>query len=351
MITIFTPSFADEANTNAQNLTVKEVVSRLPPDRFRVLMLGDGPPDPRIAARPNTIILRSSRRGNTVRWLSRILLSSIHIYFFPREGPLDKFFLSLRHTLRLPISLVTYIVMALDGFEPSPIMQRSIREADSVVGNSRYVSQTIADKFGRSAAATIYDGMNRELFHPPAELRRTASKLTVLYAGSLQARKKVNVVIREAAKWPEVEFRIAGKGEEESSCRSLITELGCRNVNFLGHVSQLQLAQEMRNADVFLFPSVLEGHPQVLGQAASCGLPVVAMDNYRPDYVINGETGYLVKSENEISEKLALLLSDRDLRHGMSAKAIRHAAQFNWDAITRDWEKVFEETLRRRESK
>jgi len=35
MLTVFTPSFADEANTNAQNLTAKEVISRLPADRFQ----------------------------------------------------------------------------------------------------------------------------------------------------------------------------------------------------------------------------------------------------------------------------------------------------------------------------
>jgi len=40
MLTVFTPSFADEANTNAQNLTAKEVISRLPSDRFRVVLLG-----------------------------------------------------------------------------------------------------------------------------------------------------------------------------------------------------------------------------------------------------------------------------------------------------------------------
>lgn len=350
MITIFTPSFSDEANTNAQNLTVKEVVSRLPPDRFRVLLLGDGPPDPRIADRENTEILRSARHGNTVRWFSRLLLANIDIYFFPREGPLDKLFLSFRHTLRMPISLVTYIVMALDDFHMSSTMERSIREADQVVGNSRYVSQTITEKFGRPAA-TIYDGMNRDLFFPSANGRPAASKLTVLYAGSLQARKRVDVVIREAAKWPDVEFRIAGKGEEEDNCRSLAAELRSRNVTFLGHLAQPQLAEEMRQADVFLFPSVLEGHPQVLGQAASCGLPTIAMNNYQPDYVVNGESGYLVKSEGELSEKVALLLSDRNLRHTMSIAAIRHAAQFEWDNITRDWERVFVDVVTRRRKK
>jgi len=350
MITIFTPSFADEANTNAQNLTAKEIVSRLPPDRFRVLLLGDGAPDPRILARENTEILPWSRHGNTARWLTRVLLSRIDIYFFPREGPLDTLFLFCRRSLGLPVALVTYIVMALDEIAVGPTMTKSIREADCVVGNSRFVTQTVKDRFG-VAAGTIYDGINRELFHPPVEARPTGSKLTVLYAGSFQARKRVNVVIREAANWPSVEFRLAGKGEEEEKCRSLANELGCRNVTFVGHLSQPGLAEEMRKSDVFLFPSVLEGHPQVLGQAASCGLPAVVMEKYRPDYVVHGETGYLVKSESELSHKLGLLLSDEDLRLRMSAAAARHALQFDWDKVALDWESVFVEAAGKRRKK
>jgi len=36
MIKVFTPSFADPSNTDAQNLAVKEGVERLDPLRFRV---------------------------------------------------------------------------------------------------------------------------------------------------------------------------------------------------------------------------------------------------------------------------------------------------------------------------
>jgi glycosyltransferase involved in cell wall biosynthesis len=350
MITIFTPSLADEANTNAQNLTVKEVVSRLPPDRFRVIFLGGGTPDPRILARENTEILPYRRHGNTTRWLARILSSGVDIYFFPREGPLDRLFLFLRRSLGLRIGLVTYVVMALDESDPGPAMTRAIREADCVVGNSRYVSQTVKRRFGLDAE-TVYDGVDRKLFHPPLRARAKQSNLTVLYAGSLQARKRVDVVIREAAKWPAVEFRVAGKGVEEAKCRALVNELQCRNVTFVGHLSQAGLAEEMRNADVFLFPSILEGHPQVLGQAASCGLPAIAMEVYRPDYVVHDQTGYLVKSESELTDKLALLLTDHDLRLKMSAAAAQHALQFDWDKITRDWENIFVETEEKRRQK
>lgn len=348
MITVFTPSFADEANTNAQNLTAKEIVSRLPADRFRVVLLGDGPPDPRILARENTEILGYSRHGNTPRWLTRLLLSKIDIYFFPREGPLDTLFMFFRRSLGLPVALVTYVVAAVDvGVRPK--MARAIREADLVVGNSRYVAQTVKDRFGIDTA-TIHSGIKRELFYPPAEARRAAANLTVLYAGSFQARKRVNLVIREAAKRPSVEFRLVGKGEleEEEKCRSLVKELGCRNVAFVGHLPQERLAEEMRKADVFFFPSVIEGHPQVLGQAASCGLPAVAMNLYRPDYVVHDETGYLVESEDELSDKLNMLLTDDYLRLKMSAAAARHALQFDWDKITRDWESVFVEAAGKR---
>ncbi len=350
MITIFTPSFADEANTNAQNLSAKEIVSRLPADRFRVIMMAEGAVDPRIVARGNTEIWRWSRRGNTARLLARLLFSKIDIYFFPRPGPLETAFLFFRRSAGLSISLVTYIVMALDEIEVEPGLERLIREADFVLGNSQFVSQTVQNRFA-VPVATIHSGIKRDVFYPPLVARTGDPLLTALYAGSFQARKRVELVIREAAKWPAVEFRLVGKGEEEQKCRDLVRESGCSNVTFVGHLPQQGLAEEMRRADLFLFPSILEGHPQVLGQAASCGLPAIAMEKYRPDYVVNGETGYLVKSDIEFSEKLGLLLTDHELRRQMSAAAARHSLQFDWDKITHDWEQVFVEAASKRREK
>jgi hypothetical protein len=42
MLTVFTLSFADEANTNAQNLTAKEVINRLPSDSSELWFLARG---------------------------------------------------------------------------------------------------------------------------------------------------------------------------------------------------------------------------------------------------------------------------------------------------------------------
>jgi glycosyltransferase involved in cell wall biosynthesis len=349
-ITIFTPSFADQDNTNAQNLTVKEIVARLPADLFRVVMIGYGEPDPRIAARANTLLLPWRRRGNAVRLLARCLLPVPDVYFFPRTGPLDRGFLFLRRRLRLKTALVTYIVMMMNDATSVGMTAGSIVEADVVVANSHYVAETVHSKFGVDAGI-IYDGIDRRFFFSQQNsgAERPSPRPVVLYAGTFQARKRVELVVQQAARWPEVEFRLAGRGETEAACRALAGQLGCCNVSFLGHLTPAQLGDEMRHADVFLFPSVLEGHPQVLGQASACGLPCVAMNVYRPDYVVNGDTGFLVESDAELTQKLELLLRDSALRGSMCEAAVRHARNFDWDRIAGQWQEVFQNVVARRQ--
>ena len=352
MMTIFTPSFADERDTNAQNLTVKEVVSRLSPEKFQVVMLYAEAPDPRIAARPHTRLLRWRRRGNTVRILAHCLRHIPDVYFYPREGPLDAAFLVLRKRLRLRTAVVTYVVSG-GLYNPEPVratLARNVREADSVFGNTHYLSELVHQRLNKEAGIR-YDGIDRRFYFPPRKPRSPGQGITVLCAGSFRPYKRMPLVVQQAARWPQVQFRIAGRGEEEQKCRDLAAELGCHNVVLLGHLSSEQLGEEMRTADIFFFPSILEGHPQVLLQAAASGLPAVAMNIYRPEFVVQGKTGFLVDADEGLSEKLDLLIGDSRLRQGMSAAAVTHAQQFDWDSITLQWEQAFEEAVARRRAR
>lgn len=346
LITIFTPSHADAAYTNAQQLTVKEIVARLPPERFRVAMFSGEQPDPRIAVRPNTLLIPAGQHGNTRRFLTRLLLTRPDVYFYPRFGPLDNLFFSLRSKLRLKIAVVTHVVMVMNE-STAKIAGRSIREADAVFANSRYVAETVRRQFGIEAG-TIHNGIDRRFFFPREQELSRPGPLVVLYAGSFQARKRVELIVQQAARHPEVKFRLAGQGETEPTCRALAQQLNCHNIEFLGHLRPMELGDEMRKTDVFLFPSVLEGHPQVLGQASACALPSIAMSLYRPDYILNGETGFLVESDAELAEKLELLLRDANLRRSMSRAAALHALNFDWDRIAPQWQEVFEAVTAKR---
>lgn len=348
MITIFTPSFADEADTNAQNLSVKEIVARLDPQRVAVTMLHEGVVDPRIASRPNTTLLPWHPHGNTVRTIWKILRNVPDVYFYPREGPLDAAFLRLRRLLGLKSAVVCHVVsggLNSQGYAPSRV--RNIRAADAVLANNTYLAHLMKEKLSVEAGV-LHNGIDRRHFFPPQPGRAAGAALSVLYAGSFRPYKRVPLVIREAARRPEIRFRIAGTGEEEQACRNLAVELGCRNVEFLGHVSPAVLGDEMRRADIFLFPSNIEGHPQVLGQAAACGLPAIAMRSYHPDFVVDGTTGFLAERDEEMGEKLDVLIRQSELRRSMSEAAIRHAAKFDWDVIAAKWLDILETAVAKR---
>jgi glycosyltransferase involved in cell wall biosynthesis len=348
MITVFTPSFADESNTNAQNLTVKEVVSRMDSSRFRVVMLAEGVTDPRIAARPNTRILRWEKHGNTARILWHMLRHIPDVYFFPREGPLDAAFLSARANLHWKSALLTYVVSGgLEQRETNrPLLLRAVREGDVVAGNSRHMSETV-ERLGGRNVKTVYDGIDRRFYYPPVEPMPSESvdegrRPRVLFAGSFRPYKRVDLVVREAAKHPEWEFRLAGIGEEQGACERLAQDLKCNNVAFLGHLNAAQLGSEMRRASIFFFPSEIEGHPQVLGQAAACGLVCIARDSYHPDYVVDGSTGLLASSDAEMSDALGRLMREPGLIAQMSSAAIKHAEKFDWDRVAEQWQELLE---------
>ena len=348
MITIFTPSFADESDTNAQNLTVKEIVARISPQEFHVTMLHEGVPDPRIANRPNTRLIRCGNHGTTARILWQLLRTIPDAYFFPRAGPLDAGFLALRRRLHLKTAVVTYIVSGglYNPEAPPATMMRNAREADVVFANCNYLSELVQARLGVPSGVR-YDGIDRRFFFPAARVVEQRP-LTVLFAGSLRPYKRVDLVMRQAARWPEVNFRIIGKGEEEQNCRNLAAELNCSNVTFAGHLSSQDLGEEMRQADIFLLPSILEGHPQVLGQAAACGLPAIAMNIYRPEFVIDGKTGFLAESDEDLSRSLDMLIKHPDLRISMGEAAAIHSEKFDWDEITAQWQEAFSGAVAKR---
>lgn len=350
MIRVFTPSFADEAETNAQNLTVKEVASRLSPDKVELTMLYGDKPDPRIASRPRTRLLRWRKHG-TPLVLADLLVHVPDVYFFPREGPLDAAFYWLRKNLRLKTAVISYIVSG-GLYNPEPVragLARNVREGDSVFANAKYLSQLVHERLGVSAGV-CYDGIDRRYYFPPTRARENA-RPRVLFAGSLRPYKRVPFLIHQAARFPETDFVIAGRGEEEQECARLADELKCRNVMFAGHLSSEQLGREMRQADIFVLPSIIEGHPQVLLQAAASALPAVAMNLYRPEYVLNGQTGFLVESDEQFAEKLGALIRSPELRKAMGAAAVLHVQQFDWDLITRQWEEAFVEAVARRRTR
>jgi len=347
---IFTEVSADADNINAQSLSVRQIVSRLDPNRFHVTMTCRGTVDPKLADRPNTRFIRAGHRGTALRNLAACLTGRPDIYFYPLPSPVTEAFLWMRKYLRLRTKLVVHAVSGyglmkdfkMDWFGGNAV-RKAIAEADVVIGNSHWVAEQAQQEFGKPAGV-IHNGIDRNYFYPPSDGSRTShGKVRALYVGSFRPYKNVKRVVELAAKYPHVDFVLIGDGEERRSCEAMASSL--TNVTFIGNTPPSDVGQKMRTADIFLFPSIMEGHPQVLGQAAACGLPSVARDAYHPDYVIHGSTGFLAANEKEFSEYFDLLVRDQALRERMGGVAAYHANNFDWDRSAQQWSEVFERAV------
>jgi glycosyltransferase involved in cell wall biosynthesis len=126
-------------------------------------------------------------------------------------------------------------------------------------------------------------------------------------------------------RWPEAKIVVVGGGPLERDVRRLAAREGLdRHILILGERPD---ARDLLSLfDVFVLPSLWEGLPLVLIEAASLGKPIVAsaIDGVR-EVLRDGETGLLVPPAKpaELAAAVVRLLEDRDLAAKLGAAARR----------------------------
>jgi glycosyltransferase involved in cell wall biosynthesis len=135
----------------------------------------------------------------------------------------------------------------------------------------------------------------------------------------------------------EAYLLVLGGGPEREHLERLAGELGIANrVRFTGF--QQHVEHFLGLGDAYAFPSRLESFGLTLVQAMACGLPAVARHSdydsvlTSSDSIIDeGQTGFLVKSESEMADRLRVLLTDRT-RCGEMGRAAAAAvrARYQW---------------------
>ncbi|KQM12071.1 hypothetical protein AOA80_04450 [Methanomassiliicoccales archaeon RumEn M1] len=165
-------------------------------------------------------------------------------------------------------------------------------------------------------------------------------KRTVIFVGSFQNRKNPQLVVEAAKKFPDVDFILVGDGP----LKGLINERAkdVPNVAVLPRMEEGDLIALYQRADTLLFPSVHEGFPKVLVEAAACGVPSIIFNNYRSEAVIDGRTGFIARDFTDMLDKLGKVLFVEGLGTRMGLAAREHAINFDWDTIVRKWEDEIE---------
>jgi glycosyltransferase involved in cell wall biosynthesis len=165
----------------------------------------------------------------------------------------------------------------------------------------------------------------------------------VLYAGALDARKNVELVLRAVERLHDGGQRVTlalagqkwfGSGEIERELMR-VKDKGV-DVRALGYLADPVFYALMKRAGVFVFPSRYEGFGLPPLEAMRLGVPtLVSTEGSLPEVV--GDGAQLVRPDDVegLAEKIGALVRDAKLRQAWSAKGLQRAAGFSWAETAR----------------
>ncbi|MEH3131873.1 MAG: D-inositol-3-phosphate glycosyltransferase [Mycolicibacterium neoaurum] len=260
----------------------------------------------------------------------------------------DRWAVPLVHTAHT-LAAVKNAALA-EGDTPEPVLrsvgeQQVVDEADRLIVNTEIEASQLVSLHHADPASidVVHPGVDLAVFTPGS--RRQARKAlglaeddrVVAFVGRIQPLKAPDVLLRAAAKVPDLRVLIAGgpSGSGMDTPNGLVrlaAELGITDrVTFLPPQSRDELVGIYRAADMVAVPSYNESFGLVAVEAQACGTPVVAAAvGGLPVAVRDGVTGALVDGHDAGDWAAALqsvLAGDADR---LSAAAVAHAATFSW---------------------
>ena len=213
-----------------------------------------------------------------------------------------------------------------------PELDAECELADWILVGSQFARNAfIEEGLPAEKVIAIPYGADLERFSPEqpgAEQRKT---FKALFVGSIVQRKGVSYLLRayQRFKGPNTELVLVGNHPDDSSPFVPFRD----SFKHIPHVSQTDLPQIYRSADVFVFPSLLEGMGLVVLEAMASGLPVITTPNGPGDLVRDGVDGFVVPIRNvdAIVEKLEYLRAHPEERLRMGQNARERAKMFTWE--------------------
>jgi glycosyltransferase involved in cell wall biosynthesis len=167
---------------------------------------------------------------------------------------------------------------------------------------SRSVQSVLSEKFSVNSKV-IYNGIDFSRFEERRAPRHKG--IRIVQVGRLIPEKGHNLsllALRELLDY-SWQFDIIGSGEHEQHLKQLTESLGISDrVHFLGGKSQEYLHENLKNYDILLQPSLVEGFGLTVIEAMAAGVAVIASDvDGLEEVTAGGELATLFKSGDYLS--------------------------------------------------
>jgi glycosyltransferase involved in cell wall biosynthesis len=245
----------------------------------------------------------------------------------------------------------------------APIATFTLRHLAALIAVSRPLIAKAAD-LGMPEADMVHIpgpvGMDMQAYAAPAcRILRGDDPLKLIYVGNLEAPKRVDTLIRAAARLKSqgVNFHltIAGTGPLENPLKQTARDLVVDDcITFMGRVTHDQIPNLLQAGHVFWHCSENEGLPVAIMEAMAAGLPVIAAGvGGIPELVHPDRTGFCLQYEDDagFADKTRILYDRDPVRQAMGSRAREQVdRQYNQQTIIEQNLALYRRVLKRRAS-
>jgi aminotransferase len=181
--------------------------------------------------------------------------------------------------------------------------------------------QNILEKYTDSKIDLLPNIVDEFFFKSKFYLKKNNNKFIFLNIANLDENKNQEFLIKSLKKLvntnQNVVLKIGGDGFLRNELENLVKSLGIKNqVEFLGRINQVQVREEMMNANCFVLPSNYETFGVVLIEALACGLPLIATKCGGPEDIVDDSNGLLIDTDNQKQlEKAMAYMYDNAIKY------------------------------------
>lgn len=236
-------------------------------------------------------------------------------------------------------------------------LQKSADNASAIVTISEFSKNEIIELLGVPSEKVFvaHCGVNASFYKPASDAQETAEETAflkdkwdldeyVLYVGTLEPRKNTKVLVdafeKLARNNPHLKLVLAGGigwHSEETLSRIDSSEFKDRIIK-TGYISNEEKRTLLRNARVFVFPSMYEGFGMPVTEAMACGTPCVIANTSSLPEVSLGLAPMVGKDDaegfaNEIEKML-----NTELTPEKKQALVSGGASFSWENAAKVYE-------------
>lgn len=209
---------------------------------------------------------------------------------------------------------------------------------------SNWLKEWVNENYNKNAAVCGC-GINHDVFYPRQNVLENIEGTKIMgifgeleYKGNKDLIAALNILV---GKYPDI--NLIAVSSKRRIFDKLVAEEDIKfNYTFYERPSDDELAELYSSADIFAFPSHIEGFGLPPLEAMACNTPVVTTDCLGVrDYVDNGKNAIMVPPKNpvELAKGIESLFNNEQLMQLFKENGLKTAQKFTWGSVTDKFER------------